>query len=34
MREILELRINYDYAHLLFGADEGKDLGQLSKSIK
>ncbi len=34
MREILELRINYDYAHLLFGADEGKDLGQFSKSIK
>ena len=34
MREILELRINYDYAHLLFGADEGKDVGQLSKSIK
>lgn len=34
MKETLELRINYDYAHLLFGADEGKDLGQLSKSIK
>lgn len=34
MKETLELRINYDYAHLLFKADEGRDLGQLSKSIK
>jgi hypothetical protein len=34
MKETLELRINYDYAYLLFGVNEGKDLGQLSKSIK
>ncbi|MFV0507235.1 MAG: hypothetical protein ACK5L5_11145 [Bacteroidales bacterium] len=34
MIEILELRINYDYAHLLFKRDEGRDLGQFSKSIK
>lgn len=27
MKETLELRINYDYAHLLFNADEGKNLG-------
>lgn len=34
MKETLEIRINYDYYHLLFDANEGKDLGQLSKSIK
>lgn len=34
MKETVEFRINYNYAHLLFKADEGKDLGQLSKSIK
>jgi hypothetical protein len=35
MKEILELRINYDYAHLLFSPQEGKDIGQLStKSVK
>jgi len=27
MKETLELRINYDYAHLLFKDDEGKNLG-------
>lgn len=27
MKETLELRINYDYAHLLFKPDEGKNLG-------
>jgi len=27
MKEITEFRINYDYAHLLFKADEGKNLG-------
>src|SRR4051812_48465110 len=34
MKETLEIRINYDFAHLLFGANEGRDLGQLSKSVK
>lgn len=34
MKETIELRINYDYAHLLFKADEGRDLGQFSRSIK
>ena len=27
MKEILELRINYQYAHLLFNEDEGVNLG-------
>ncbi|WP_293916371.1 MULTISPECIES: hypothetical protein [unclassified Sphingobacterium] len=27
MKETIEFRINYDYAHLLFKADEGKNLG-------
>ena len=27
MKEILELRINYQYAHLLFKEDEGINLG-------
>jgi hypothetical protein len=27
MKEFLELRVNYDYAHLLFAKNEGKDLG-------
>lgn len=34
MKEITEFRINYDYAHLLFSANEGEDIGQLSKSVK
>jgi len=35
MKETVELRVNYDYAHLLFKADEGKDLGDmLGPSIK
>lgn len=32
MKEIYEFRINYDFANFLF--DDGKDIGQLSKSIK
>jgi hypothetical protein len=27
MKEVLELRVNYDYAHLLFKANEGKNIG-------
>lgn len=27
MKEILELRVNYDYAYLLFKADEGRNIG-------
>lgn len=34
MKEILELRINQDFAHLLSNLGEGRDTGQLSKSIK
>jgi len=34
MKETLELRVDYDYAHLLFKADEGKDLGGLVPFIK
>ncbi len=34
MTEIFEFRIVYEFAHLLFRADEGKDLGQITKSIK
>jgi hypothetical protein len=34
MEEIFEFRIVYDFANLLFTADEGKDLGQITKSIK
>ena len=34
MKETVEFRINYDYAYLLFGIDEGKDLGQFNKSVK
>lgn len=34
MKEILELRINYDYAHLLFKADEGKNLGTSVKVVE
>ena len=34
MKEILELRINYEYAHLLFKADEGKNIGTSVKVIE
>jgi len=34
MKEIFEFRINYDFAHLLFKDNEGKNLGQLKKSVK
>lgn len=34
MKETLELRINYDYAHLLFKADEGKNLGTSVKVVE
>lgn len=34
MKEIFEFRINYDFATELFDINEGKDIGQLSKSIK
>lgn len=33
MKETLEIRINYDYAHLLFNANEGKALGMISPSV-
>lgn len=33
MKEILELRVNSDYAHLLFKEDEGKQLGTFVKLI-
>ena len=34
MKETLELRINYDYASLLFKADEGKNLGTSVKVVE
>ena len=34
MRETLELRIDYDYANLLFSADEGKNLGTSVKVVE
>lgn len=34
MKEVFEFRIVYEFAHLLFEPNEGKDLGQISKSIK
>ena len=34
MKEILELRINYDYANLLFKSDEGKNLGTSVKVVE
>jgi hypothetical protein len=34
MKEILKLRVNYDYAHLLFKADEGKNLGTSVKVVE
>lgn len=34
MKETLELRINYDYAHLLFKNDEGKNLGTSVRIIE
>lgn len=34
MKETVEFRINYDFAHLLFGTDEGTDVGQFQKSVK
>lgn len=34
MKEILELRINYNYANLLFKTDEGKNIGTSVKIIE
>lgn len=34
MKEIYEFRIVYKFSSLLFGVNEGKNLGQVSKSIK
>ncbi len=34
MKEILELRINYDYANLLFSSDEGKNIGTSVKIVE
>lgn len=34
MKEILELRVNYEYAHLLFKKSEGRDIGSSVKVIK
>lgn len=34
MKETLELRINYDYAHLLFKEDEGKNVGTSVKIME
>lgn len=34
MKEIFELRINFDYANLLFGDDEGKNIGTSVKLIE
>ena len=34
MKEILEVRINYDYSNLLFDADEGKNLGTSVKVVE
>lgn len=34
MKETLELRMNYDYANLLFKADEGKNLGTSVKVVE
>ena len=34
MKEIIEFRINYEYSHLLFRADEGKNLGTSVKVIE
>lgn len=34
MKEVVELRIDYGYAHLLFKEDEGKNLGTTVKIVK
>ena len=34
MKEFFEFRINYEFSHLLFDSDEGRDLGEVSKSVK
>ena len=34
MKEIIELRINMNYAHLLFRKDEGKNLGDTVKIVR
>lgn len=34
MKEVFEFRINYEYASKLFDLDEGRDLGQIKKSVK
>lgn len=34
MKETLEIRINYDYAHLLFKNDEGRNIGTLVKIVE
>ncbi len=34
MKEIIEFRINYDFAHLLFKANEGKNIGTSVKVVE
>jgi hypothetical protein len=34
MNEVLELRVNYEYAHLLFKEDEGRNLGASVKIVE
>jgi len=34
MEEVLELRINYEYAHLLFGKSEGKNIDDFIKIVQ
>lgn len=34
MKELFEFRINYEYANRLFSPEEGKDLGQITRSVK
>lgn len=34
MKETIEFRINYDFAHLLFNADEGKNVGTSVKVVE
>jgi hypothetical protein len=34
MKEIIEIRINFEYAHLLFGPDEGKNVGTSVKIVE
>src|ERR1700733_7350090 len=34
MKELIELRVNYDYAHLLFNENEGKNINGSVKIIE